>query len=62
MCLQLETTAERIRAVDHAAAMVDEMLKQPNANNGVKVSLILSDFSSYMIHIPLTNFMITVPG
>ncbi|XP_047960220.1 protein RIK isoform X2 [Salvia hispanica] len=38
----LETTAERIRAVDHAAAMVDEMLKQPNANNGVKVDHLLS--------------------
>ncbi|KAG6398385.1 hypothetical protein SASPL_139844 [Salvia splendens] len=38
----LETTAERIKAVDHAAAMVDEMLKQPNANNGVKVDHLLS--------------------
>ncbi|KAL1538781.1 protein RIK isoform X1 [Salvia divinorum] len=38
----LETTAERIKAVDHAAAMVEEMLKQPNANNGVKVDHLLS--------------------
>lgn len=33
----LETTAERIKAVDQAAAMVEEMLKPGSANNGVKV-------------------------
>lgn len=40
MWLQLETTAERIKAVDQAAAMVEEMLKLPITNSGVKVILI----------------------
>lgn len=34
---QLDTTAERIKAVDQAAGMVEEMLKQATANSGVKV-------------------------
>ncbi|XP_057769698.1 protein RIK isoform X2 [Salvia miltiorrhiza] len=38
----LETTAERIKAVDYAAAMVEEMLKQPTLNSGVKVDHLLS--------------------
>ncbi|KAH6791955.1 hypothetical protein C2S52_002432 [Perilla frutescens var. hirtella] len=38
----METTAERIRAVDQAAAMVEEMLKQPVANSGVKVDHLLN--------------------
>uniref|UniRef100_A0A166D4I1 Protein RIK n=1 Tax=Daucus carota subsp. sativus TaxID=79200 RepID=A0A166D4I1_DAUCS len=33
----LETTADRIKAVDQAAAMVDEMLKQDSLNSGTKV-------------------------
>ncbi|KAL7141082.1 hypothetical protein ABFS83_08G030400 [Erythranthe nasuta] len=33
----LETTAERIKAVDQAAAMVEEMLKQVTRNSGAKV-------------------------
>ncbi|KAL8088850.1 hypothetical protein AgCh_038569 [Apium graveolens] len=32
----LETTADRIKAVDQAAAMVDEMLKQGSLNSGTK--------------------------
>ncbi|KAL6526354.1 hypothetical protein OROMI_029994 [Orobanche minor] len=32
----LETTAERIKAVDHAAAMVEDMLKQATVSSGVK--------------------------
>ncbi|CAK9162989.1 unnamed protein product [Ilex paraguariensis] len=35
----LETTAERIIAVDRAAAMVEEMLKQGSVTNGVKVTI-----------------------
>lgn len=38
----LETTAERVKAVDLAAAMVEEMLKQPIANSGVKVGHLLN--------------------
>ncbi|XP_073148754.1 protein RIK isoform X2 [Henckelia pumila] len=38
----LETTAERIKAVDLGAAMVEEMLKQGSVNNGVKVERILT--------------------
>ncbi|KAG8384618.1 hypothetical protein BUALT_Bualt04G0136600 [Buddleja alternifolia] len=38
----LETTAERIKAVDHAAAMVEEMLKQASVSNGVKVDHLLN--------------------
>ncbi|XP_052196210.1 protein RIK isoform X2 [Diospyros lotus] len=34
----LETTVERIKAVDHAAAMVEEMLKQVSINNCGKVT------------------------
>ncbi|KAK3012290.1 hypothetical protein RJ639_012960 [Escallonia herrerae] len=34
----LETTADRIKAVDRAAAMVEEMLKQGSLSNGVKVT------------------------
>lgn len=60
MWLQLETTAERIKAVDHAAAMVEEMLKQPISNGGVKVSLILSDTAISMVQNPVTKLMITV--
>lgn len=37
--LQLETTAERIKAVDHAAAIVEEMLKQATVSSGAKVIL-----------------------
>ncbi|KAL8471725.1 hypothetical protein ACS0TY_029098 [Phlomoides rotata] len=37
-----ETTAERIKAVDLAAAMVEEMLKQAKLNSGVKVDHLLS--------------------
>lgn len=33
----LETTADRIKAVDHAAAIVEDMLKQATGNSGVKV-------------------------
>ncbi|KAL3526589.1 hypothetical protein ACH5RR_011245 [Cinchona calisaya] len=39
---RLETTAERIKAVDHAAAMVEEMLKHGSFNNGVNVNHLLS--------------------
>lgn len=35
--IQLETTLERIKAVDRAAAVVEEMLKQGTVNNGLKV-------------------------
>ncbi|XP_073057826.1 protein RIK isoform X1 [Primulina eburnea] len=38
----LETTAEQIKAVDLGAAMVEEMLKQGLANNGVKVDRTLT--------------------
>ncbi|MCD7460197.1 hypothetical protein HAX54_043055 [Datura stramonium] len=38
----LETTLERIKAVDHAAAVVEEMLKQGTVNNGLKVNHLLS--------------------
>uniref|UniRef100_M1CCT4 Protein RIK n=1 Tax=Solanum tuberosum TaxID=4113 RepID=M1CCT4_SOLTU len=38
----LETTLERIRAVDRAAAVVEEMLKQSPVNNGLKVNHLLS--------------------
>ncbi|KAI3452218.1 hypothetical protein Pfo_008883 [Paulownia fortunei] len=38
----LETTAERIKAVDHAAAMVEEMLKQATVSSGVKVDHLLN--------------------
>lgn len=38
--VQLETTLERIKAVDRAAAIVEEMLKQGTVNNGLKVSSI----------------------
>jgi hypothetical protein len=38
--LQLETTAERIKAVDSAAAMVEETLKQGSSNDGAKVIII----------------------
>lgn len=55
--LQLETTAERVKAVDLAAAMVEEMLKQPIANSGVKV-LIISDIASFMVATLATNLMI----
>ncbi|XP_031093986.1 protein RIK isoform X1 [Ipomoea triloba] len=34
----LETTVERIKAVDHAAAIVEEMLKEGSVNNGLKVN------------------------
>ncbi|KAL2528615.1 Protein RIK [Forsythia ovata] len=34
----LETTAERIKVVDHAASMVEEILNQGSVNNGVKVN------------------------
>lgn len=37
---QLETTADRIKAVDRAADMVEEMLKQGSLNNGPKVACI----------------------
>lgn len=36
---QLETTVERIKAVDSAAAMVEEILKNGCSNNGVKVMI-----------------------
>lgn len=42
MACQLKETAERILAVDRAAAMVEEMLKQgqnPTMSNGVMVLL-----------------------
>lgn len=38
----LETTLERIKAVDRAAAVVEEMLKQGTVNNGLKVNHLLS--------------------
>lgn len=57
--LQLETTAERVKAVDLAAAMVEEMLKQPIANSGVKV-LIISDIASFMVVNLATNLTIAV--
>ncbi|CAA0828368.1 Protein RIK [Striga hermonthica] len=38
----LETTAERIKAVDRAAAMVEEMLKTATVSSGVKVDHSLS--------------------
>ncbi|XAR51664.1 hypothetical protein NMG60_11006354 [Bertholletia excelsa] len=38
----LETTVERIKAVDRAAAMVEEMLKQGSVSNGGKVTHPLS--------------------
>ncbi|XP_059670435.1 protein RIK isoform X2 [Cornus florida] len=38
----LKDTVERIKAVDLAAAMVEEMLKQGSVNNGVKVTQTLS--------------------
>ncbi|XP_073292642.1 protein RIK-like isoform X2 [Primulina huaijiensis] len=38
----LETTAERIKAVDLGAAMVEEMLKQGSVNNEVKVDRTLT--------------------
>ncbi|XP_055803677.1 protein RIK isoform X2 [Solanum dulcamara] len=38
----LETTLERIKAVDRAAAVVEEMLKQGIVNNGLKVNHLLS--------------------
>ncbi|XP_075090481.1 protein RIK isoform X1 [Nicotiana tabacum] len=38
----LETTLERIKAVDRAAAIVEEMLKQGTVNNGLKVNHLLS--------------------
>ncbi|KAJ8549955.1 hypothetical protein K7X08_033662 [Anisodus acutangulus] len=38
----LETTVERIKAVDRAAAIVEEMLKQGAVNNGLKVNHLLS--------------------
>ncbi|KAF3629703.1 putative 2-hydroxy-6-oxononadienedioate/2-hydroxy-6-oxononatrienedioate hydrolase-like [Capsicum annuum] len=38
----LETTVERIKAVDRAAAVVEEMLKQGTVNNGLKVNHLLS--------------------
>ncbi|KAK3032576.1 hypothetical protein RJ639_036815, partial [Escallonia herrerae] len=38
----LETTADRIKAVDRAAAMVEEMLKQGSLSNGVKVTHLLT--------------------
>ncbi|XP_019244569.1 PREDICTED: protein RIK [Nicotiana attenuata] len=38
----LETTLERIKAVDCAAAIVEEMLKQGTVNNGLKVNHLLS--------------------
>ncbi|XP_059283724.1 protein RIK isoform X1 [Lycium ferocissimum] len=38
----LETTVERIKAVDRAAAAVEEMLKQGLVNNGLKVNHLLS--------------------
>ncbi|XP_060193368.1 protein RIK isoform X2 [Lycium barbarum] len=38
----LETTVERIKAVDRAAAAVEEMLKQGTVNNGLKVNHLLS--------------------
>ncbi|KAK4490745.1 hypothetical protein RD792_001450 [Penstemon davidsonii] len=40
----LETTAERIKAVDQAAVMVEEILKQALVNNEVKVDHLLSTF------------------
>ncbi|KAL3624050.1 hypothetical protein CASFOL_032866 [Castilleja foliolosa] len=40
--VHLETTVERIKAVDQAAAMVEEMLKQATMSNGVKVDHLLS--------------------
>lgn len=57
----METTAERIKAVDHAAAMVEEMLKQATVNSGVKVNLILRDIGSCIIENFVTNLMISVP-
>ncbi|CAN4081645.1 unnamed protein product [Withania somnifera] len=38
----LETTLERIKAVDRAAAVVEEMLKQGTVSNGLKVNHLLS--------------------
>lgn len=38
----LETTLERIKAVDRAAAVVEEMLKQGTVNNGLKANHLLS--------------------
>lgn len=38
--LQLETTAERIKAVDAAAAMVEDILKQASSSDGVKVIIV----------------------
>ncbi|KAK6155016.1 hypothetical protein DH2020_009264 [Rehmannia glutinosa] len=38
----LETTADRIKAVDHAAAMVEEMLKQATVSSGAKVDHLFS--------------------
>ncbi|KAL8474702.1 hypothetical protein ACS0TY_031228 [Phlomoides rotata] len=50
-----ETTAERIKAVDLAAAMVEEMLKQAKLNSGVKVFLNLADVESCVIENSVTN-------
>lgn len=55
--LQLETTAERIKAVDHAAAMVEEMLKQPISNSGVKVSLSSMILQALWFLNLMTNFI-----
>ncbi|XP_058184801.1 protein RIK isoform X2 [Rhododendron vialii] len=38
----LETTVERIKAVDRAAAMVEELLKQGSISNGGKATILLS--------------------
>lgn len=46
--LQLETTADRIKAVDQAAAMVDEMLKQGSMNSGTKVVSISAKILKFM--------------
>ncbi|XP_051120057.1 protein RIK isoform X2 [Andrographis paniculata] len=37
----LETTAERIKAVDHAFAIVEDMLKQTSVNSGMKIDHLL---------------------
>lgn len=61
LCPQFETTAERIKAVDLAAAMVEEMLKQAKINSGVKVFLNLADVESCTIESSVTNSVTVIP-
>lgn len=58
---QFETTAERIKAVDLAAAMVEEMLKQAKLNSGVKVFLNLAGVESCMIEMYVSNSISVMP-